>query len=228
MDDEFDAQLSGIGALAEPSRRALYLYVASQPAAVGREQVAEGVQLPLHSVKFHLDRLVEEGLLDVEFRRLSDRTGPGAGRPAKLYRRSTRQLAVSLPQRRYELAGEVLAEAIDRSMRDHITLSDAIDDSARAEGRRIAADASLERANTEMERAVTVLDRHGYEPRRCAKEIILNNCPFDSLAQGHTQLVCTMNLSLIHGVLDGLGCTGLEAVLAPEPGRCCVKTRRRR
>jgi len=229
MDDELDAQLSGIGALAEPSRRALYHYVASQPAAVGREQAAEGVQLPLHSVKFHLDRLVEEGLLDVEFRRLSDRTGPGAGRPAKLYRRSPRQLAVSLPQRRYDLAGEVLAVAIDRSMQDHIALSDAIDDSARAEGRRIAADASIARTDTEMEHAVmTVLGRHGYEPQRSAEEIILNNCPFDSLAQAHTQLVCTMNLSLIHGVLDGLGSTGLEAVLAPQPGRCCVKTRRRR
>lgn len=226
MNDEFDTQVSGIGALAEPSRRALYRYVASQPAAVGREQVAEGVHLPLHSVKFHLDRLVEEGLLDVEFRRLSDRTGPGAGRPAKLYHRSTRQLSVSLPERRYDLAGEVLAEAIDRSMRDDIALGDAVQDAALTEGRRLAAEASVK--GTETERAVSVLGRHGYEPRGSAEEIVLNNCPFDRLVHRHTELVCTMNLSLVHGVLDGLGCAGLEAVLAPQPGQCCVKARRRR
>ena len=226
MDDEFATQVSGIGALAEPTRRALYFYVVSQPAAVGREQVAEGVDLPLHSVKFHLDRLVDEGLLDVEFRRLSDRTGPGAGRPAKLYRRSTRQLAVSLPERRYDLAGEVLAEAIDRSMRDDIAVSDAVQDAAMMEGRRIAADASIE--GTETERATAVLARHGYEPQTSAEEIILTNCPFDSLVHRHTELVCKLNLSLIDGVLEGLACTGLEAVLAPQPGRCCVKARRRR
>ncbi len=229
MGDDFAAQVSGVGALMEPSRRALYLYVASQPMAVGREQVAEAVDLPLHSVKFHLDRLVDEGLLDVEFRRLTDRTGPGAGRPAKLYRRSNRQLAVSLPQRRYDLAGEVLAEAIDRSMRDDLGLSDAVQDAALAEGRRIAADALSDGTDTETEtgRAVSVLARHGYEPRGSAQEIILTNCPFDSLVQGHTELVCKLNLSLIDGVLEGLGCTELEAVLAPQPGRCCVKARRR-
>jgi predicted ArsR family transcriptional regulator len=226
MNDDFATQVSGIGALAEPTRRALYLYVASQPAAVGREQVAADVDLPLHTVKFHLDRLVDEGLLDVEFRRLSDRTGPGAGRPAKLYRRSTRQLAVSLPERRYDLAGEVLAEAIDRSMRDDIALGSAVQDAALTQGHHLAADAPLE--GTETERATTVLARHGYEPRESEQNIILTNCPFDSLVQRHTELVCKLNLSLIDGVLEGLGCTGLEAVLAPQPGRCCVKARRRR
>ncbi|HEX7744207.1 MAG TPA: helix-turn-helix domain-containing protein, partial [Micromonosporaceae bacterium] len=97
MSDELAEQVAGVGALMEPARRALYLYVAAQPDAVSREQAANAVDLPLHSVKFHLDRLLEEGLLEVEFRRVSGRTGPGAGRPSKLYRRSSRQLLVSLP-----------------------------------------------------------------------------------------------------------------------------------
>ena len=91
-------------------RRALYLFVAAQPEPVSRDQAAAGSGLPRHTAKFHLDKLVEDGLLDTEFRRLSGRQGPGAGRPTKLYRRSERQVAITLPQRHYELAGQILAE----------------------------------------------------------------------------------------------------------------------
>jgi DNA-binding transcriptional ArsR family regulator len=76
---------------------------------IGRAALAriDGRQL----ASFHLDKLLEEGLLDVEYRRLSERDGPGAGRPSKLYRLSDRQLEISLPGRRYELAARLLAEA---------------------------------------------------------------------------------------------------------------------
>ncbi len=225
--DEFAAQVSGVGALAEPARRALYLYVAAQPEAVSREQAADGCDLPLHSVKFHLDRLVDEGLLEVEFRRLSGRTGPGAGRPSKLYRRSSRQVTVSLPDRRYDLAGEVLAAAIDRALLEDVALSDAIAEAAQQEGHRIAAEAQAVGPDDELERTSAVLAAHGYEPRTSDDVISLANCPFDSLAREHTELVCGMNLSLIDGVLEGMHCHGLEAVLDPEPGLCCVKARKR-
>ena len=83
---------SSIGALAEPTRLALTRYVAGSPPPVSREQAAAAVDLPLHPVEFHLDRLVEEGPLEVQYRRLTGRTGPGAGRPSKLYRRAQRQV----------------------------------------------------------------------------------------------------------------------------------------
>ena len=223
MTEEFAEQVSGIGALAEPARRALYLFVAGAPGAVGREEAAEACALPLHTVKFHLDRLVDEGLLEVEFRRLSGRTGPGAGRPAKLYRRSARELSVSLPERRYDLAGEVLAAAIDRSMSGEATLSSAVAAAAAAEGRRVAAGTSA--GGSDVDRVAEALTRCGYEPRAGEGAVCLANCPFDALAREHTQLVCGMNLALVDGLLDGLGATTLEAVLDPEPGLCCVKAR---
>lgn len=231
MVDEFAAQVASVGALAEPARRALYLFVAAQADAVSREQAAEGCELPLHTVKFHLDRLVDEGLLEVEFRRLSGRAGPGAGRPSKLYRRSTRPVSVSLPERRYDIAGGVLAAAIDGSLREGVAVRDAVAKAAEAEGRRIAGEqpagspGSAESPQSELERTADVLGRHGYEPRTTDGEIHLANCPFDSLARDHTALVCGMNLALIGGVLEGLECQALEAVLEPEPGLCCVKAR---
>ncbi len=116
MDDAFGHRVTKLGALADPVRRALYRFVADQPGAVSRDQAADGIDVPRHTAKFHLDRLVDEGLLVTEFRRLTGRTGPGAGRPAKLYRRSRKEVAVSLPSRRYDLAGDVLADAVERSL----------------------------------------------------------------------------------------------------------------
>ncbi len=227
MRDDLADLASGVGALAEPTRRALYQYVAAQPDAVGREQAATAVGVPAHTAKFHLDRLVDEGLLDVEFRRLTGRTGPGAGRPAKLYRRSDREFTVSLPERRYDLVGEVLATAIDRAIHDDIPVADAVRDVAAEAGRNMAADGMADgTANgDDLERTTAVLAHNGYEPRTSDGEVCLANCPFDRLAAKHTELVCGMNLALIRGVVDGLDARTVTPELAPQPGFCCVKVR---
>jgi predicted ArsR family transcriptional regulator len=222
MNDDFASLVSGIGTLNEPTRRALYLYVASRRESVSREEVAEEMDVPLHSVKFHLDRLADEGLLDVEFRRLTDRTGPGAGRPSKLYRRSSRQLTVSLPERHYEVVGDVLAEAIEQSIACP-PIAEAVRRAALTRGRLMAEAATT--GGTDLERTAATLGRHGYEPQLSADGIVLSNCPFDRLAQQHTDLVCHLNLALIEGVLEGSGCTAVEAVLNPQPGLCCVQAR---
>src|SRR3712207_2641939 len=109
---ELDRQIDGVAVLHDPVRRAVYRYVAAQDEAVSRDQAADAVGVRRAAAAFHLDRLVEEGLLDVEWRRLSGRTGPGAGRPSKLYRRSARELEVTVPSRHYDVAGHLLAGAI--------------------------------------------------------------------------------------------------------------------
>ena len=237
MPDELADHVAAIGALAEPTRRALYRYVATQVEPVSREQAANAVQLPLHTAKFHLDRLVEDGLLEVEFRRLSGRSGPGAGRPAKVYRRSASHFSISLPDRRYELAGDVLATAIDRSVRDGIDISDAVRGAAVEAGRRLVDDylADHESASSAashsgaaqrddgLGRTVDVLARHGYEPQVSGTKVQLANCPFDRLAAEHTELVCGLNLALITGVIDGLRTRSVTAKLVPQTGLCCVQ-----
>jgi len=105
--------VAAIAALGEPTRRRLYAYVVRRPEPVTRDEVAAALRIPRATVAFHLDKLVAEELLSVTFERRTDRAGPGAGRPAKLYRRSDRQVAVTLPERRYELAGHLLAAALE-------------------------------------------------------------------------------------------------------------------
>lgn len=218
------AKVTSIGALAEPTRLALYRYVAAAAAPVSREQAAGEMGIPVHSVKFHLDRLVDERLLEVEYRRLSGRTGPGAGRPSKLYRRAARNLSVSLPERRYDLAGEVLASAVDQSAREGTPIVEAVQQVAHAIGSGIAGELPRRPGRAcEAARVIEVLADHGYEPRLVDDDVCLTNCPFDRLASGHAELVCGMNLAFVGGLIDGLHIESLSARLEPQPGFCCVK-----
>jgi predicted ArsR family transcriptional regulator len=214
-----EAQAAGIGSLAEPVRRALYEYVVAQSRPVGREEAAVAVDVPGHKANFHLDRLVDEGLLEVEFRRLTERTGPGAGRPAKLYRRSDREWAVSLPPRRYDLVGHILATGVERARRDSMPVDDALHEAARTEGTGIGDEARSLPGSPSLS---DVLANQGYEPRTKDGAMVLANCPFDSLAQDHTALICGLNCSFVQGVVDGLGRDDVTACLQPRSGHCCV------
>lgn len=211
------AQAAAVGALADPTRLALYEYVVARADAVGREEAAAAVEVPLHTAKFHLDRLVEAGLLTPEFRRLGGRTGPGAGRPNKLYRRADAEVAVSLPGRRYDLVGHILAGGVERAADGVVLLHDALDEAAGEAGRAAATPGDLSTF-------VSVLEDVGFEPRVEDDTVLLANCPFDALAQAHTELVCGLNRAFVQGVADGVGC-GVTACLEPEPGLCCVKGR---
>src|ERR671916_861880 len=115
--ESWEAQISAVAALDEPPRRRLYDYVVRQPESVSRDDAAAALELPRTTAAFHLDRLVDEGLLNVVYQRRTGRTGPGAGRPAKLYQRSNQHVAVSLPQRRYDLAGRLLSSALEHAER---------------------------------------------------------------------------------------------------------------
>src|SRR5438128_1362724 len=81
---------------------------------------------PLHVETFHLDKLHASGLLDVEFRRPPGRRGPGAGRPAKRYRRSAAEFSVSLPAHRYDLAGLIMATALADTINDGLPVAAAL------------------------------------------------------------------------------------------------------
>jgi predicted ArsR family transcriptional regulator len=224
--NEDAADVVGLAALADPLRRRLYRYVVRSSGPVGREAVAEGVDVPVHTAKFHLDRMVDDGLLEVEFRRLSGRTGPGAGRPAKLYRRAAREFAVSLPERHYDLLSEVLADAAASSVERRVTVDEVAPEVARRHGHERGATAGQVRGS-QLERVAAVLDEVGYEPRVAEGRMVLENCPFDRVAREHTQLVCGLNLDFVAGVAEGLGCDDVTATLEPAPGRCCVSARRR-
>ncbi|UXA08942.1 helix-turn-helix domain-containing protein [Mycobacterium sp. SMC-2] len=222
-DDSLQRDASGIGALADPVRRELYGFVCAQSAPVSREQAADAVGIPQHQAKFHLDRLAAEGLLESEYARVTGRSGPGAGRTSKLYRRARRDIAVSLPQREYELAGRLMATAIAESASTGRPVVEVLNRVAHDFGRTIGATPRRPaNASAGLKLAVKVLSEYGYEPRHVGRCIELANCPFHALAREQTELACNMNLALITGVADALAPHGPDARLCPGPDRCCV------
>jgi predicted ArsR family transcriptional regulator len=218
-------RLGAITSLGERTRRSLYEYVAAAGGWASRDQAADALGLGRGTAAHHLDRLAADGLVEVDYRRLSGRRGPGAGRPAKLYRRTTADLAVSLPPRDYELAGRLLAEAVDRSRTGATDVVTALDEAARAEGRRVADDVRGRRPGPASRRALLdVLSERGFEPDTLDDgTVVLRNCPFHRLAREHTELVCGMNLSLLAATVDAVAEAGLSARLEPEDGACCVR-----
>jgi predicted ArsR family transcriptional regulator len=208
-----DVSLDKIGLLAEPVRRSVYAFVASAHGAVDRDAVAAGVGIGRPLAAFHLDRLVAGGLLGVEYHRRSGRTGPGAGRPAKFYRRvADIDVEVSLPPRQYGLAAEILATGIDMTTTPKARAQ--VLEAARERGRALAADGGD---------LLDVLATNGYEPLPTADGgVRLGNCPFHALVDEHRELTCSMNLALLDSVTSTIEDSGFTAVAQPEPGYCCV------
>ncbi|MDT0308662.1 helix-turn-helix domain-containing protein [Streptomyces sp. DSM 44917] len=201
-----DAAFAVLGVLGDPVRRRLYRHVAAQPGDVGRDAAAEAVGVSRSLAAFHLDKLVEAGLLAVSFRRLSGRSGPGAGRPAKVYRRAEGEHVVSVPPRSYGGAGRLLAEVVENAGLDR-----ELQAAARAAGEadpEAAASGDL----------VELLRERGYQPYWDGETLRLRNCPFHALAEEFPALICGMNLALLEGLASG----EWAPVMDPCPGGCCV------
>jgi len=217
-----------IGALAlldEPNRRRLYDLIAGRHEPFGRDEAAAALGISRELAAFHLDRLLTAGLLEAEYRRLGGRTGPGAGRPAKLYRRSSREIAISLPARRYDVAARVMASALE-ALHGSAGVK-AVTAVARQRGVAVGS-AARGRAATRpdgpnrLTALVGVLKDAGFEPELDPSgAVCLRNCPYDALATEHRDLTCEMNLAWTEGVVEGLG-SPATARLDPEAGRCCV------
>jgi predicted ArsR family transcriptional regulator len=225
--------LASLSSLDDPLRRRLYEVVTSQPGPVSRDEAASAAGIGRALAVYHLDKLVESGLLTASYQRPPGRSGPGAGRPAKMYVRSDREFAVTVPPREYELAARLLVQAVeaDPSDRSRTALAEA----ARRLGTELGSAFRPSPADRDAggrdaagpeadERDVKgVLTQQGYEPCCGADGVIrLRNCPFHQLAEQHRELVCGMNLALVEGLVEGLGADGWHPALDPRPGQCCV------
>jgi predicted ArsR family transcriptional regulator len=211
--------LDAAGVLADPVRRALHALVADAGEPVGRDEAAAATGTPRSTAGYHLDQLVEAGLLTVTHARRSGRTGPGAGRPAKLYTPAPVEVTVQLPPRDDTLVAHLLATAVESDPSG--AARQALREATRAAGRALAADLP----EPTVDALIDVLDRRGYAPARCAEGgVRLRNCPFHHLVEDHLDLVCALNEDLLGAATEETD-VGLVAVLDPQPGQCCVVLR---
>jgi predicted ArsR family transcriptional regulator len=210
--------VEAIGLLHEPVRRAVYEYTVAQAEPVGRDDVAAGVGIGRPLAAFHLDKLAAAGLLAVSYARRTGRTGPGSGRPAKLYRRAPGEVSVSVPPREYGTLAAILAEAAEIVGADAAAHEAAYRYGVRR-GKEAAATAAETTGGGDV---VALLGALGYEPVPDGAEVRLRNCPYGAVAHAFPPLVCGANLSLVRGLLAGLGLPEDTAGLAPRRDGCCV------
>ncbi|WKV70133.1 transcriptional regulator [Streptomyces sp. PCS3-D2] len=212
-----------IAVLQDPVRRRLYEYVAAQGREVGRNEAAEATGVARTLAAHHLDRLAEAGLLESGSRRLTGRSGPGAGRPAKVYTRARVERSVSLPARDYRTAAELLAEAAEQAGLDAGLCA-----AARRRGELLRGAAA---PCGGIEDAMELLAARGYEPHLEEGEegageagrggvVRMRNCPFHAVAERFPPLVCGMNLALLEGLFGVDG--PVRARMDARPGECCV------
>jgi predicted ArsR family transcriptional regulator len=224
---DVDQQLAGLAGLGDPIRRVLYRHVAERGVPISRDEAAHvaGISRPLAA--YHLDKLVDDGLLEPRYHRRSSRRGPGAGRPAKHYVRADRQIELSLPARDYAALAELLAGALEADPsgaaqaalnRDATTLGAELGTKAASH---TAPDGDPDQVPTALRQTLAA---RGYEPYDDADRTIrLRNCPFDRIAAHHRQLVCGANHAMLQALTDHLGGDPpVRAALDPQPGRCCV------
>lgn len=222
---KLDEQLAALASLADPTRRRLYLYVRSRPDGVGREEAAEATGISKALAAFHLDRLTADGLLVADYRRLTGRSGPGAGRPSKIYRRSEQELGVQLPPKNFELLARLLVQAAlnGQDVAAAEPLAVAANELGTTLGEQARAAAGPRPSRERLLSSLSeVLDGYGFEASLVGADIVLRNCPFSPLSGEYTQVVCSLNLAMMQGVLQGLHLKNYEACLDPQPGCCCV------
>lgn len=204
-----------LGPLSDPVRRRLYDYVVSQDRPIRRDEAAAAAEISRTLAAYHLDRLVEAGLLSTSYARPPGRSGPGAGRPAKHYEAVHPEITVSFPPRNYSLLARVLADAVAADSSGAV--AQAVMAAAEGEGR-AASDPQTD--------LMTTLAEGGYQPVVIDNgEVELRNCPFHHLAQQQTELVCGLNHALVRGALAGHGDDPGRALLEKRPGCCCVVIR---
>lgn len=220
------AQVASVSTLNDPVRAAIFFHVARSGEHVTRDQAAKALGITRRTAAFHLDKLAEAGLVDVSYKRVTGRTGPGAGRSSKLYRRSDRRFDVSIPARNYELMARLLASAVQQT--DGLSTAFSVEPHARAFGSSKGAAARKQVGpGSSRKRLLAVLvdelTRLGFEPLATGNGTIrLGNCPYHDMARENANFVCSVNLALMQGVVGGLGLVGVSPALEPKDGMCCV------
>ena len=219
------ADLMAVALLAEPTRQQLYLYIRERQEPVGREEAARDTGIKPRLAAFHLDRMAEAGLLDVEYRRLSGRVGPGAGRPAKVYSLSWRSFSVEIPQTRYALAASMMATALSAGGQ-RADGTESLQDVATSVGQNLGEEIRRQ-ARTKpgrLEAVKTKLKQLGYEPQvQDSGDWTMRNCIFAELSKSHRDLVCPMNAAFMTGLVGGAHLPSIHVERRTARPGCCVQ-----
>lgn len=213
-------------ALGDPTRRAIFIAVRESGDPMTSSDVAELFGIHANVARHHLDKLATDGYLRVTHRRKTGRSGPGAGRPAKCYEATSKEIDLHFPSRRADVLIELLLRVIARS--DVANLPKVAEQIGREYGREIAAEIGSpgERGYDEAVKAVAeAMTGVGFHmsPDLDGHRLLTSFCPFGNAATGHPDVVCSLDRGMVSGLFERLS-QGCEPILHPAPadGDACV------
>lgn len=191
-------QLDLLKALGDNSRYAIYLELARSPIPLSTADVAEILDLHPNTVRPHLERMREVGLLEVE----SESRG-GVGRPQHRYSLAPDAPALGLEPSPFPTLARMLvrvaaAAGIDRDEAVDVGREQGADDATRWPPETDALDALV------VEQA-----KLGFDPAVVehvdGATMAFAHCPFRSLAEEHPDLICGLHRGLVEGLVEGRG-----------------------
>lgn len=208
--DQLEGEISRlVAALGDPTRRRAFFHVRGAGEPQSKDQVAAELGIDRRLAGFHLDKLVDQGFLKADFRRRTGKSGPGAGRPAKMYSPTDTEVAVALPERHYDLLASLLLKAAtdqsgappgDVLERVGYEFGLQVGLSEVANGR-VAPDEAATAAAREVAR---VLSRYGFAATTSEEggaTITACACPFEDLAFQDPERICGLDRAIWKGML---------------------------
>lgn len=197
-------RLDVLKTLGDNTRYAIYLEVARSPRPLATAEVAETLGLHPNTVRPHLERMREVGLLESR----ADTRG-AVGRPQKLYSLAADAPSLGLEPAVFPLLARMLLELAAEAG----VGGDPAAEAGRQQGRRLAHRGAAP-ALPCGQAAVALLDELGFDPAVLAEDgaltVAFGHCPFADLARSNPDLVCSLHRGLLEGFVDEVG--GAEVV----------------
>ncbi len=207
------SRLDLLKALGDNTRYAIYLELARSPLPLATAEVAEALDLHVNTVRPHLERMRDVGLLQVD-----TETRGTVGRPQHRWSLSPDAPSLGLEPASWPMMARTLLDAAARGGLDPDDLVDA--------GRRQGmADAAQWDEGTEcLDAFVVEQAKLGFDPTTLEEPeratVAFAHCPFRELAEEHPQLVCALHSGLVDGFVsawEGCGVDRFHALVDRSP-----------
>lgn len=207
MDREtLDRRISDLtAALGDPTRRAIYIAVRESAEPMTTSTIASLFEIHPNVARHHLDRLADEGYLRVSHRKP---TGPErAGRPAKSYEATDKEVTVHFAPRRFEMLAEMLFQVIEEL--DVEDVSGVAERVGRKYGEQLASEigGQDEPGYDEAVQAVaTAMTGLGFsmDPDVSGQRLLTSHCPFGETATNHPEVICSLDRGIVSGLFGAL------------------------
>ncbi|HEY5578664.1 MAG TPA: helix-turn-helix domain-containing protein [Acidimicrobiia bacterium] len=200
---QLDSTLADLtSSLGDATRRGIYLMVRASQEPVTVSDVAESFGIHPNVARHHLDRLASDGYVKVSSPATARRP-TGAGRPAKAYRATSKEIDLHFPAQRYDLLSELLVMVVEKVAPEN--LADVAREVGRDYGRALASrlDTHDQKGFEAAVKAVAGAMRGvGFEMAAHGERLVTNHCPFGTTATDHPDLICSLDQGMVTGMME--------------------------